>query len=445
MDPTDLWRQWYETGSKMWTGALPGGGANFMDPWGLYRQWSEGMENMREQAVRSMGSIGGGNGSGAASAWRKGVDATMENWRKSTEMSTEMMGMAPRWMEMLDQTRENLMAVEQYPKDLLELAVQWYNATSGPYSEFVQDVVEREEFLEQGSRLLQNYASFYKIFKRQSEERLHNIQIPTRSDITRVASLVVNLEEKVDGIEDALESMGDVQAASLTDEKIEALEKKVGKTEGKIEKRFDKLEDKLAKRSDKADDGMEKRLGDLEGKLDSISTAIERPADTSATDGLGERMDRVEGKLDGISSAVDRPADTSASDNLSGRMDEVEGKLDQLIALLQQPSDTSATDDLDDRMDEVEGKHDQLLSSLGDLGPNAAADNAPAEEAPTANAPANAAASSSPSTTVNAPEIKATDAAKRKANDMNVNLAEVSGTGADGQITVEDVRKKGEA
>jgi pyruvate/2-oxoglutarate dehydrogenase complex dihydrolipoamide acyltransferase (E2) component len=97
-------------------------------------------------------------------------------------------------------------------------------------------------------------------------------------------------------------------------------------------------------------------------------------------------------------------------------------------------------------VDEVEGKHDQLLSSLGDLGPNAAgADDAPTEEPPTSNAPASASASTSANTTVNVPEIKATDAARRKANDIDVNLAEVNGTGADGQITVEDVRKKGES
>jgi tape measure domain-containing protein len=42
-------------------------------------------------------------------------------------------------------------------------------------------------------------------------------------------------------------------------------------------------------------------------------------------------------------------------------------------------------------------------------------------------------------------EVKATDAARRKAREMGVNLAEVEGTGSDGQITVDDVRKKGES
>lgn len=309
----------------MWTDSLGGSGASFMDPWGLYRRWFEGMENMREQTVKSMASVGGGNGTeAAASAWQRGVDAAMENWRKSAETTTEMMSMTPRWMEMLDQARENLMAIEEYPKDPLEFAVQWYNATSGPYSEFVQDIIEREEFLEQGSRFLQNYASFYKIFKRQSEEYLHNIQVPTRSDITRVASLVVNLEEKVDRIEETVEDM-DVPGDS-----------------GVI--------------SD--------RIAGIESRLDEISKSLDAPSDTSRTDGLSERMDRVEGKLDSLLAALEN------------------------------------------------------VSSNGEV----------STEVP-----------------ANAEEIKATDAARRKASDMGVNLAEVNGTGADGQITVEDVRKKGEA
>jgi hypothetical protein len=38
-------------------------------------------------------------------------------------------------------------------------------------------------------------------------------------------------------------------------------------------------------------------------------------------------------------------------------------------------------------------------------------------------------------------EVRATAAARRRAEEMNVDLAEVEGTGQDGQITVEDVRR----
>jgi pyruvate dehydrogenase E2 component (dihydrolipoamide acetyltransferase) len=38
-------------------------------------------------------------------------------------------------------------------------------------------------------------------------------------------------------------------------------------------------------------------------------------------------------------------------------------------------------------------------------------------------------------------ERRATDAAKRKARELGMNLAEVEGTGAGGQITIDDVRR----
>lgn len=44
-----------------------------------------------------------------------------------------------------------------------------------------------------------------------------------------------------------------------------------------------------------------------------------------------------------------------------------------------------------------------------------------------------------------AESIKATDAARRRAEELGVDLQEVEGTGSGGQITVDDVKKKAEA
>lgn len=46
MDPMDLWRQWYETSSKMWSDALKGGPESSVDPYGLYQQWVNDKELM---------------------------------------------------------------------------------------------------------------------------------------------------------------------------------------------------------------------------------------------------------------------------------------------------------------------------------------------------------------------------------------------------------------
>src|SRR5918998_3335975 len=253
------------------------------------------------------------------------------------ELGGEMVGMTPRYLEMLEQARTNLLSAESFPKDPLEFAVQWYNATSGPFSDFVQDVIEREEFLEQGSRFLQSYASFYKVFKRNSEEYLKNLQLPVRSDISRVAGLVINLEEKVDRIEEVLEDFEYTSAKPATADSVEA----------------------------------------LEGRIEGIEGALER-----------------------ISRSGAQAASAQSVRTLDGRLDRVEGKLDRLLAALENGNGTVS-----------------------------------------ASAPASANASVNGSAT----QVEASDAARRKAEELRVDLAEVEGTGTDGKITVEDVRKKGES
>jgi polyhydroxyalkanoic acid synthase PhaR subunit len=311
MDPTELWKQWYETGAKIWTDVLRGGDS-YADPYGLYGQWFEGLENVQKRMMQTaQAPSDGAEGSETMGAmdprevWRKWLDATVESWQKSAQLGTEMMGMTPRWMQMLDQARANMMSVESFPKDPLELAVQWYNATNGPFSEFVQDIIEREEFLEPASRYMHNYASLYKVFRRNSEDYLKSLQIPVRSDISRVAGLIVNLEDKVDRLEEAFEDFEYGYAEPATAETVGALE---------------------------------------------------------------SRVERVE-----------------------------------------------------DKIDRVEGKLDQLLATLENMSQNGSAAEPAAVE----------------------PEIKATDAARRKARELGVDLAEVRGTGTDGQITISDVRQKG--
>lgn len=325
MDPTELWSQWYEAGSKMWSEIMQGGQESYMDPYGLYRQWFENMEQMRDQMMGAAADQESQIPSDPQEVWGKWVEATLEGWQKAAGIGTEMMSMTPRWMQMMDQTRQNLMQVQSIPNDPLELAVLWYNATSGPVSEFVQDVIEREEFLDVSSRFMQNYASVYKIFGRNAEEYLQNMQMPTRSDVTRVAGLVVALEDKVDRIEEALEDFEYGYAEPATAESIEGLEKRLD------------------------------RLAEPDG-----------------------RLDRIEG--------------------LEGRIDQIEGKLDQLLTA-------------------VEG-----ISTNGSGDASAVAEPQQAEPAQ---------------------EIKATDAARRKAQELGVDLTTVEGTGADGQITVGDVREKG--
>jgi polyhydroxyalkanoic acid synthase PhaR subunit len=292
MDPAELWRRWMESGNKVWS-EMAGAHGGQVDP---YRRWFEGVREMQERMIGAVPEPVAGN-LGANDLWRRWFELSADSWKKSAEMGQNAMEILPRWMQMLDEARTNLVAGGTPPSDPLQIAAQWYNATSGPFSDFVGDVIEREEFLEPSSRFLQSYASFYKVFKRNSEDYLKNLQLPVRSDISRIAGLVVNLEEKVDRIEEVLEDFEYGYAEPATTESVERLE-----------------------------------------------TRLER----------------------------------------------VEGKLDRLLAALE-----GGTQDGETNGSRV--------------------------------------------------EVSATDAARRKAREMGVDLAEVVGTGADGQVTVEDVRKKGES
>ena len=239
MAPAELWRQWFEAGSRMWMDGLQGSGESSVDPHVLYRQWFDGMQSMGAPMV---GAADGSRGADPQEMWRRWFEASVESWEKSAELGGEMLEMTPRWVEMLDQARANLMSVGSLPKDPLEFAVQWYNATSGPFSEFVQDVLEQEKVLEISTHWMRSYASFYKVFRERSEEYLKSLQVPVRSDITRVAGLIVALEDKVDRIEEAFEEFEYGYAKPATAEELGELEKRLDRVEGKLDRLLAALE-----------------------------------------------------------------------------------------------------------------------------------------------------------------------------------------------------------
>jgi hypothetical protein len=383
MDPTELWKQWYEAGTKMWSNVLGGTGENYMDPYGLYRQWFDGLNDAwgrmfeaagasrtaspfaamaNNPAMATMNPATAVQGStttqssgeatataaamGTAEArnlWKQWYEAMSDSWQQAAGLGTAAVELTPRWAEMLEQIRHNFFSAEGYPTDPLQFATRWYNATNGPLSEFVADLLEREDILEPSSQFLQNYASFYRVFRRDSEEYLKGLSIPVRSDVARVAGLVVALEDKVDRLEEAFEDFEYGYAEPATAESLGAVEERI--------------------------------------------------------EGLERTLERIE-------------VGAAGADSVSG---------------------------LESRIDDVEAKIDRLLAALENAPQNSAAqNNGTAQSAPQAEASQE---ESSPEAG-REEEIRATAAARRKAQELDVELSEVSGTGANGQITVDDVRRQ---
>jgi polyhydroxyalkanoic acid synthase PhaR subunit len=357
-DLAELWRQWFETGTRMWSGALGAGQGNQMDPYGLYRQWFNSLGDFQEllfdggfrSPVAALSRDGGGStpvvdpasaaqnpaaaeqpaldavkgqAVEAQNLWKQWFEGAQDSWQKAAGLGREAVELGPRWVAMWDQIRNNFLSVGGYPTDPLQFATRWYNATSGPFSDFIGDLIEREEMLDTSSHLLQHYASFYKVFRRNSEEYLKSLQIPVRSDITRVAGLVVALEDKVDRLEEAFEDFEYGYAEPATAESVGNLENRIANLEGRLE--------------------------GVEGKIDRLLAALENAPQNGAQAG---------------------------------------------------PQEYAQAETVEDSREEG------------------------ASEAPQANG-----------------EVRATDAARRKAQELDVDLREVEGTGAGGQITVDDVRR----
>ncbi len=395
IDPTRLWRQWYETSAAMWSNVFEAGRENYANPYKVYQQWFDGLEGFQQMfgAMRWPSSMAGNDNLTAVSngrppmaanpatepaaqnpgaalkpandaaagqaaevrnLWNQWSQETQESWRKSIALGQEAVELTPRWIATLDQIRNNLLSAEGFPRDPLQLYTRLYNATNGPISDFLGDLLEREDILDISSQFLQNYASFSKVFRRNSEEYLKNLSLPVRSDITRVAELVVALEDKIEDLEDTFEGFEDSQAAS-----------------------------------DQATSGNAESLASIE-----------------------EHLTGLENKLESISNSADASPEAATADAVSG---------------------------LEKRLDNVEGKIDQILAALERSGQNGTARTEAQQE--DANSQAETPQAETPQE--GASEINATAAARRRAQELGLDLSGVDGTGTGGQITVEDVRRKG--
>ncbi len=225
-DPTQLWTQWYDASSRMWSTMLAGDREAYMDPFGLYRQWFSSLEETSKPS-------GGGVSSGEI--WRQWTEATTETWRRTFELGTALAGLAPHWAEMTEEVRKQVFEGDKPPIDPLDFYLRLYNATSGPLSKMIREILEDESFLEESRRFLESYASLERAFQEAAEEYFGYLQLSTRSDSSRLAGLVVGLDAKVDRVEEAFEDFEHGYARPATAESVEALGDRMEEFERKLE------------------------------------------------------------------------------------------------------------------------------------------------------------------------------------------------------------------
>jgi len=257
-DPMEVWEQWYETTYDAWKNSIDGSKESFVDPLGLYSSWLKG-------TAQEQFKVGAAGLIDPQEAWKHWFEATTDVWKKATKPGADPLGLTTQWLEMMEEARAKLSAGGAVPTDPFTFLKQWYDATNETWSKAVGDMIGTEKFMEMGSQFLESYASFTRTFNRASEAYFSRLQLATRSDIARVAELVVNLEEKVDRLDNEFEDFED-----------RYMQMTAGEATSGLSGRLERVESNVAALP-AAVESLEKRLVKVESKLDKLLEALEKP------------------------------------------------------------------------------------------------------------------------------------------------------------------------
>ena len=207
------------------------------DPLGFYQLWLKSLQDGQEQMMKAsaQGMLDSGQ------AWKQWLAATLAIWRKTAEMGPDPLGLTSQWLKMMEGVQEKLLAGGTVPADPFTFFKEWYEAISESWSRVVEDTIASEQFLEFNKLFLESYTSFSKAFRRANEEYLRILQLPSRSDMSHIAELVVALEEKVDKLDDRFEDVEAAFSQTAKSEAIAGLAQRLEQVEGKLDRILAKL------------------------------------------------------------------------------------------------------------------------------------------------------------------------------------------------------------
>jgi len=250
MDPRDFWRQWSETSTKMWSNMLNGGKGTFIDPYGLYQPWLKSLEAAQEQMKNSSQGT-----NDPIEVWNQWYEATTGALAKAAELGGDPLRITDQWLEVMEENRTKILTGGTTPADPFTFFKQWYDASSETWSKAVGDIIGDEKFVENASQFMESYTSYYMVTRRANEDYFRNLQLPTRSDLARVAEIIIALEEKVDRIDEAFDDIKDGSSQLATRDSLTDLEVRLGRVEKKLDTLssvLEKLEaiEKLVKHAD---------------------------------------------------------------------------------------------------------------------------------------------------------------------------------------------------
>ena len=222
-------------GARSTEGSPAGEGKKYADPYGIYGRWFEAWGSARE----------GGTPVGVEDIeelWRRWFAGTAKGLQGGSAGEGPAGSLGPLWEQMAESLRKEATEGGELPKDPVEFFLRWYRETNEKWAGLADDLLNKEEVLESNAHLQENFARSYRELRRTSEEGLKNLQVPSRSDVARVAKLVVGVENKVDRIEEAFGDFVYGGSEPATAESVRGLEERMDRLEGKMDRILAALE-----------------------------------------------------------------------------------------------------------------------------------------------------------------------------------------------------------
>ncbi|MBO9128460.1 polyhydroxyalkanoic acid synthase subunit PhaR [Bacillus sp. 165] len=133
--------------------------------------------------------------------------------------------------------------IDQKAFDPLKAWKDAYDQTEKFWGKTLNETLQTEEYSAWMGSILDMNLFQQKMLNDVTKNYLEKVNMPTQDDIARVASLVVNLENKVDGIEEFLEEKVDILEQSPTVKRdITKMKSDIRALESKVDKILEHLE-----------------------------------------------------------------------------------------------------------------------------------------------------------------------------------------------------------
>lgn len=134
---------------------------------------------------------------------------------------------------------------QQIPFDPFALWKQMYDKAEEQWSQTIDENMHQEDFSKWMGQCLNGYLQYQNVARQSAEKYLEQANMPSRQDLSNVASMVVNIEEKIDKLEQTVEEdVLDMLSQQDLSKEVKALRSDVTKMAKKLDQLFDLLEAK---------------------------------------------------------------------------------------------------------------------------------------------------------------------------------------------------------